>query len=572
MVLSLLSFLRISGALVQHPPEPAAVQPREPPRGPLPGDRAIKQAMCPMLVEMPKRSAAAVYGHSPPLRRSPRFRSPKIGVLKSDDDRVDRSDRLVGSKRKRSLVNTQVEDDPGRNSREVTDLSDGLTKSTILRSGLRRSPRFSSGVRGQEHFLPINQVKDYPERNSSDGLGRSTTPCAGLRRSPRLNCGVQEFRNFDQSLRFSNQQIIAGQVERTDCRPKRETRSLLSRKTDKEDRKDAIEDGVVNKSEVVVAETQRGTRQCVLGLPALKKEESGIIKTLTESKQGEEGCKNCQGWTQEQEAALQRAYISAKPTPHFWKKVSRFVPGKSAQECFDKIHSDHLTPTQSRFRSRANRRDESYIELSPLSASKILISPKPLVKRLSSKRKGLLAHKTVRQMLQKQNHSDQTCEADFFSVLEPNVDPSTKELTSVLVTPDNLQKMQGSLLKCRERSSSGNKKPVSRFYSSSRIPLISPPVLKQVKNRALHDKYLDQLHSREAKRNTGLEVKVTSKEVNKMEVNAKKVGTVKAAKHALLSDVNDAIYQLRHLQGNAATDSDEDVLDRGDDDDEEEDG
>lgn len=152
------------------------------------------------------------------------------------------------------------------------------------------------------------------------------------------------------------------------------------------------------------------------------------------------------------------------------------------------------------------------------------------------------------------------------------MDPSTEELTSVLVTPANQQKMQGSLLKCSERSSSGKKKPVSRFCSSSRIPLISPPVLKQVKNRALHEKYLDQLHSREAKRNSALEVKVTSGKANKMEVDAEKMGAVKAAKHALLSDVNDAINQIRHLQGNAATDSDEDVLDRGDDDDDDMDG
>lgn len=32
-----------------------------------------------------------------------------------------------------------------------------------------------------------------------------------------------------------------------------------------------------------------------------------------------------QGWTKEQELALQRAYFTAKPTPHFWKKVARMV-------------------------------------------------------------------------------------------------------------------------------------------------------------------------------------------------------------------------------------------------------
>lgn len=31
------------------------------------------------------------------------------------------------------------------------------------------------------------------------------------------------------------------------------------------------------------------------------------------------------GWTKEQELALQRAYFAAKPSPHFWKNVSKLV-------------------------------------------------------------------------------------------------------------------------------------------------------------------------------------------------------------------------------------------------------
>lgn len=33
----------------------------------------------------------------------------------------------------------------------------------------------------------------------------------------------------------------------------------------------------------------------------------------------------CKGWSMEQELALERAYLTANPTPHFWKKVSRLV-------------------------------------------------------------------------------------------------------------------------------------------------------------------------------------------------------------------------------------------------------
>ncbi|XP_020216793.1 uncharacterized protein LOC109816093 [Cajanus cajan] len=31
------------------------------------------------------------------------------------------------------------------------------------------------------------------------------------------------------------------------------------------------------------------------------------------------------GWTEEQELALERAYLAAKPSPHFWKNVSKLV-------------------------------------------------------------------------------------------------------------------------------------------------------------------------------------------------------------------------------------------------------
>ena len=42
-------------------------------------------------------------------------------------------------------------------------------------------------------------------------------------------------------------------------------------------------------------------------------------------KRDEEECGITKGWTKEQELALQRAYFVAKPTPNFWKKVSKLV-------------------------------------------------------------------------------------------------------------------------------------------------------------------------------------------------------------------------------------------------------
>lgn len=248
------------------------------------------------------------------------------------------------------------------------------------------------------------------------------------------------------------------------------------------------------------------------------------------------------------------------------------VPGKSAQDCFDKIHSDHITPPQSLPRSRVKRTNSSPLECFSLSASKLLNPCGLNVKRLScNKQKSHLGQRTVRELLQKQNRMDQDYEADLFSVLEPNMNPSTldSQLNVVFSTPEHLQEKQGSLQKCHERSS-GNKRPLSRFSSSCGMDLVSPPVLKQVKNRALHEKYIDQLHFREAKRKaasarTGKSI--MGKE-NRGKINVQKMDVVRAAKNALVSDVRDAIIQLQHLQANGLgnSDFDDDGVDNNDED------
>lgn len=38
-----------------------------------------------------------------------------------------------------------------------------------------------------------------------------------------------------------------------------------------------------------------------------------------------EHCCGPEEWTEEQEMALRKAYLSARPSPHFWKKVSKMV-------------------------------------------------------------------------------------------------------------------------------------------------------------------------------------------------------------------------------------------------------
>ncbi|KAI3470831.1 hypothetical protein Pfo_027494 [Paulownia fortunei] len=286
--------------------------------------------------------------------------------------------------------------------------------------------------------------------------------------------------------------------------------------------------------------------------------------------QVEEECEVVQGWTKEQELALQRAYFTAKPTPHFWKKVARMVPGKSAEECFDRIHSDHLTPSQPQPRSRAKRKEPSPLSFS---ASKLLSPAEMKTKKLRSRRRTLLAQKTVRQLLQKQHNENQDYKADLFAVLEPTIEPSSlnfQEGTAFASPAPN----RGSVIltRCREMSSSAHKKHLSRLNSSHKADFVSPPVLKQVKNKALHEKYIDQLHCRDAKRKSeSLRNAKCIQDKNDKKATDLKVNSVKVAKDALVFDAQDAINQFRSLQSGTNYNIDDDDNTSRNDEDEDED-
>lgn len=245
------------------------------------------------------------------------------------------------------------------------------------------------------------------------------------------------------------------------------------------------------------------------------------------------------------------------------------MPGKSAQECFDKIHSEHITPPQPQRRSRADKMNSSPLKHFSLSTTKLL---KPIELKIKNsnrnKQKSYCAQKTIRHLLQKNYHVDADCEADFFSVLEPNINLSTRvdERPGSLSTP-KLQEQKKFLQKCHEIPSA-HKKPLSRFSESCMMPLVSPPVLKQVKNKALHEKYIDQLHYREAKRKAAsarAERFAPGKESG-MGIQSQKIDVIRAAKNALVTDARNVINQLQHLDENTrSSPSDLDGVDYEDD-------
>ena len=81
---------------------------------------------------------------------------------------------------------------------------------------------------------------------------------------------------------------------------------------------------------------ERNEREICVGMKAVRVEgreserreicdrnEDVGVKRERKRKSGEGGDGIVKGWTREQKLALQRAYFSAKPSPNFWKKVSK---------------------------------------------------------------------------------------------------------------------------------------------------------------------------------------------------------------------------------------------------------
>lgn len=231
------------------------------------------------------------------------------------------------------------------------------------------------------------------------------------------------------------------------------------------------------------------------------------------------------------------------------------VPGKSAQDCFERIHQDHLTPRQHQPRSRAKKLKSSPLEEVLFSASKLL---KPIVNKARrsgcSKSKSYLTQKSLKKLLQFNRKVDTDHEGDLFSVLEPNVDFPTNAFqpSCALSTPEKLDERQGRLQSCNEKSSLRHGRPLSRFNSPCGPDIVSPPVLKQVKNRVLHEKYINQLRCREARRRAAsaqVEISKHGIAVSK-ESNVQKGGPVESAKIALVSEARDAIEKFQHSQTN----------------------
>ncbi|WMV10598.1 hypothetical protein MTR67_003983 [Solanum verrucosum] len=461
---------------------------------------------------------------------------------------------------------------------------------------LRRSPRLNAAAAATEVLKKQIEVSKSPTK--------STTR---LRRSSRLSIGTP--RNN-------------GEVKNSERRVTRGSARVCV----------AIDDSVEKRNGVVTRSGKARVSGCTLGgrierpVPSSEvvgcgedddnggvgKKQAGLKRKRTQGM--EENNVVVNGWTNEQELALQSAYFAAKATPNFWKKVAKMakseavrlveslagafdhslipgfwvvdpearalpavtgrwkeVPGKSAKDCFDKINSDFITPPQPQPRSRVKKMNT--LSLSPCATKLLQSTEKNTNKRRHSKPKNHLSRKAVRQLLEKQTDADRDKGADFFNALESSTNPTDGAFCqdTIFVTPE--RNKESLLRKCLERSSLTQKKHRSRLSDSSGATLTSPPVLKPIKNKALHERYVDQLHCREAKRKAATS-KTAKGNQNKNE-NVIKPDVIKAAKNALISEARDAINQFQNLQTRAMNsfndDDDDDYYDENHNSDDDED-
>ncbi|XP_021304111.1 uncharacterized protein LOC8065308 isoform X2 [Sorghum bicolor] len=256
-------------------------------------------------------------------------------------------------------------------------------------------------------------------------------------------------------------------------------------------------------------------------------------------------------WTKEQDMALRKAYFSARPSPHFWKRVSKMVPGRSAEDCFKRIYSDLSTPTPIGPRRRTSKTTFSPIGNFTLSDPELPNILEPTVgRRKTAKQKSLAAQKAVKHLLQKHCRIDRAQEADHFSVFEGS--PSALQLNLSFEdspgTPDSC--MNSASLGKRSGSSSARKTPFSRLSTKPSEP--SPAVLKPIKNVILHEKYIDRLARREGTKRPRRRTQAGSKAADSgKSLSEQQAVSVKAAKNALISEATDFISSFKTLQANS---------------------
>ncbi|KAH9301507.1 hypothetical protein KI387_013090 [Taxus chinensis] len=388
---------------------------------------------------------------------------------------------------------------------------------------------------------------------------KRTSPAEQHRRSARLSNRL-DFNNSNgngnvNDKDISHQDVSGRSTEIVVCLPISQMPEANQKKKTKKKKT------VISKNAVSESDSDKGYRE-----QEDEEEEDKCLKTGRTYKKKEKekkkkgvallGGSSFQGWSEEQDIALHNAYYTVKPVPNFWKQIAKLVPGKSSEECFNRFYTAFPTPPVSQPRSRTKGKIyESSVRPFVDDINTLLKSAGSTGGRSGRTKNCFLdAHKTVRQILGRHKIADKEYETDLFSAVETFRSSSQSFLIPIAdapITPDCAHKPGGESSFYRTQSAHWHKS-LSRFSEDShrqlQKKLVSPEVLKQVKNPALHDKYIDLLHSRDALRNAlAQNIKIESKYVGTGMGRLPQAEAVCAAKTAVVAEAQQVLRQSRTL-------------------------
>lgn len=245
-------------------------------------------------------------------------------------------------------------------------LNNGIDVSHSLKpcrsnSGLRISSRLNNGVneseslrRSTRFFNKLNAEELVKKKTSEDDKVKKSMNCGSIKKKGKCEVGVGTCEQTDVigfGLVLALKAANRGETKVGDVvKGSEEINGKRKINCGEEGKGTSKTQGWMKEQEVALQRSKYevGVGTCgqtevigfglVNGLKALKdnKGETKVEDVMKGSeeingkrkrKHGEEGkeTSKTQGWTKEQEVALQRAYFAAKPTPHFWKKVSKLV-------------------------------------------------------------------------------------------------------------------------------------------------------------------------------------------------------------------------------------------------------
>lgn len=291
-------------------------------------------------------------------------------------------------------------------------------------------------------------------------------------------------------------------------------------------------------------------------------------------------------WTSEQDSALQSAYFRVRPSSNFWFEVSKKVPGKTANQCFDRFYSAYPTPSTAQPRSR-KLASESPVRTISFSSPMPSLNSKV---RFGRGKQGLLkAHQTVRHILRQQRIADGTYETDVFTAVEqfkarnPLLQDCINRAPSPLATAALKEKdtfSERSLLGTPASCFGATKSESNLWYSVSskqspkcgldentpttrsaaKKQLLSPEVLKAERDPGRLDRFLDMLHLRrvDKRKKTAAGGSQDSQQNSKAERTFTQC--VADARKAIMSDATEVLEAVRQENARMAAEEENSFL------------